>query len=132
MTVTRSGYPENIGDNLPIEETDRTISSSKVEGTAVYNSSGEKLGHVHNFMVDKYTGRVLYSVMSFGGFLGIGERYHALPWSVLRYDEKLGGYIVGLNKEVLRAAPTFGAGEDPIFDRAYGSSVYGYYGVPFP
>lgn len=132
MTVTRSEYPESIQDKLPIEETDRTISSSKVEGTAVYNADGEKLGHVHNFMVDKYTGQVLYAVMSFGGFFGIGERYHALPWSVLRYDEKLGGYVVGLKKEVLRAGPTFGAGQEPVFDRAYGSSVYGYYGVPYP
>jgi sporulation protein YlmC with PRC-barrel domain len=132
MTVTRSEYPESIEDSLPIDETDRTISSSKVEGTAVYGADGEKFGHVRNFMVDKYSGQVLYAVMSFGGFLGIGERYHALPWRVLRYDPKLGGYVVGLKKEVLRAAPTFAANEEPLFDRNYGLGVYGHYGVPFP
>lgn len=132
MTVRRSEYPESIEDRLPMEETDRTISSSKVEGTTVYNADGERLGDVRNFMVDKYSGQVLYVVMSFGGFFGIGERYHALPWSVLRYDEKLGGYVVGLKNEVLREGPSFGAHDEPVFDRAYGTSVYGYYGVPFP
>ena len=59
-----------------IDETD----SDKVEGTAVHNRQGEPLGTVHNFMVDKSTGRVAYAVMSFGGFLGMGESYHPLPW----------------------------------------------------
>jgi len=51
-----------------IEETDRLIASDKVEGTAVYNRQNERLGTVHNFMVDKSTGQVAYAVMSFGGF----------------------------------------------------------------
>src|SRR6202049_1727214 len=62
-----------------IEETDRLIASDKVEGTAVFNRQGERLGTVHNFMVDKPTGRVAYAVMSFGGFLGMGDSYHPLP-----------------------------------------------------
>jgi PRC-barrel domain len=74
------------GGGTAIEETDRLIASDKVEGTAVYNRQGERLGTVHNFMVDKSTGRVAYAVMSFGGFLGMGESYHPLPWRVLTYD----------------------------------------------
>ena len=74
-----------------VEETDRLIASDKVEGTAVYNRQGERLGTVHNFMVDKSTGQVAYAVMSFGGFLGIGESYHPLPWRVLNYDTRQGG-----------------------------------------
>ena len=58
------------------EETDRLIASDKVAGTAVYNRQGERLGSVYNFMVDKHTGKVAYAVMSFGGFLGIGDSYH--------------------------------------------------------
>ena len=61
------------------DETDRLIASNKVEGTAVYNRQGERLGTVHNFMVDKYTGQVAYAVMSFGGFLGMGGSSHPLP-----------------------------------------------------
>lgn len=129
MTVTRSEYPESIEDRLPTEETDRTIASDKVEGTAVYNATDEKIGTVRSVMIDKYTGQVEYAIMSFGGFLGIGERYHPLPWKVLRYDEKLGGYVVGINEEALASGPTFGRDDMPTFDAAYGRAVYGYYGV---
>ena len=61
------------------DETDRLIASDKVEGTAVYNRQGERLGSIYNFMVDKRSGQVEYAVMSFGGFLGIGDSYHPLP-----------------------------------------------------
>ncbi|MDB5685200.1 MAG: photosystem reaction center subunit [Sphingomonas bacterium] len=132
MTVTRSEYPENIGDRLPTEETQDTIASNKVEGTAVYDGSGAKIGHVHNFMVEKRSGQVLYAVLAFGGFLGMGERYHPLPWSVLRYDEKLGGYVVGLSPDALRNGPSYARGEDPVFNQTYGAGVYGYYDTPFP
>jgi hypothetical protein len=77
--------------HLEADETHRLISSEKVDGTAVYDRRGERLGSVHHLMLDKYTGQVSYAVMSFGGFLGIGESYHPLPWKVLNYDIRLGG-----------------------------------------
>ena len=61
------------------EETDRLIASDKVEGTAVYNRQGERLGSIHNFMVDKRLGHVECAILSFGGFLGIGDSYYPLP-----------------------------------------------------
>ena len=61
------------------DETDRLIASNKVEGTAVSNRQGERLGSVYNFMVDKRSGHVEYAVLSFGGFLGIGDSYYPLP-----------------------------------------------------
>ncbi len=85
----------------------RLIASNRVEGTAVYNRQGERLGAVHHFMVDKITGQVAYAVMSFGGFLGIGERYHPLPWTVLTYDPGKGAYVVDLDKDTLQGAPSF-------------------------
>ena len=60
------------------------IASDKVEGAAVRRSDGEKLGSIKRVMIDKLTGKVAYAVMTFGGFLGIGDEYRALPWSVLR------------------------------------------------
>lgn len=112
-----------------IDETDRLIASNKVEGTAVYNRGGERLGAVHNFMVDKYSGQVAYAVMSFGGFLGIGESYHPLPWKVLIYDTKLGGYVVGLSREQLERAPTYTARDEPNWgDAGYRGRVDSYYG----
>jgi len=115
---------------LEIDETSRLIASNKVEGTEVYNRAGKHLGEVYNFMVDKFTGRVSYAVMSFGGFLGIGNRYHALPWEVLDYDVKQGGYVVDIDTEKLRSAPSFGADEDPWLDPKYPSGIGDYWGVP--
>jgi hypothetical protein len=53
-----------------------------VVGTAVYNLQGYNLGSIYSLMVDKITGQVAYAVMSFGGFFGIGESYHPLPWRI--------------------------------------------------
>jgi sporulation protein YlmC with PRC-barrel domain len=129
MTATRPEFPESIEDRLPTEETAELIASDKVEGTAVFDGRGEKIGHVHNFMVDKRSGQVVYAVMSFGGFLGIGEKYHPLPWKVLRYDEKLGGYEVGLDMGKIKEGPSYDRGREPVYDRAYYGAVYGYYGI---
>jgi hypothetical protein len=109
----------------------RLISSEKVEGTTVYNSTGEKLGSIQNVMIDKLTGKVAYADMSFGGFLGIGDRHHPLPWSVLKYDTEKDGYVVDLDKERLKGAPNYGAGDRMDWeDRAWGQQVHEYYGVP--
>jgi hypothetical protein len=118
-------------NNTQLEETDRLIASNKVEGTAVYNRRGEKLGSVHNFMVDKRSGRVEYAIMSFGGFLGMGDSYHPLPWNVLTYDTNQGGYVVDLDKRVLQEGPSYRSGDEPRYDRAYSKEVYGYYHVPY-
>ena len=67
-------------------ETGDLIASDKVEGTAVYDRNGTKLGSVYNFMVEKRSGHVAYAVMSFGGFLGMGSSYHPLPWNQLTYE----------------------------------------------
>jgi hypothetical protein len=115
------------GEGIAIEETRRLIASSKVEGTPVFNPGGDQLGTVYNFMVDKVTGQVAYVVMSFGGFLGIGESYHPLPWRALTYDTRLGGYVVDLDQTRLRDAPRYGAGEDPFVDDEYGTKVDAYY-----
>jgi len=118
--------------NVSTDETDRLIASNKVEGTAVYNRQGERLGSVYNFMVDKVSGQVEYAVMSFGGFLGIGDSYHPLPWKSLTYDTSQGGYVVDLDRSRLEGAPSYRADEDPWSDRAYGRNVYDYYGQTYP
>src|SRR3546814_9785495 len=94
-------------DTTETDETNRLIASNKVEGAAVYNRQGERLGSVYNFMVNKREGTVEYAVMSFGGFLGIGESYHPLPWKVLTYDTDQGGYVVDLDKAMLEKAPSY-------------------------
>ena len=111
------------------DETDKLIASNKVEGTAVCNRQGERLGTVYNFMVGKRSGQVAYAVMSFGGFLGMGESYHPLPWNALTYDTSKGGYVVDLDKDRLSNAPSYRSGEDPFSsDPTYGRRVRDYWG----
>ena len=64
-------------------ETHSLIASDKVEGTAVYRPNGDKIGRIERVMIDKQTGKVAYAIMSFGGFMGIGQDYYPLPWSLL-------------------------------------------------
>jgi hypothetical protein len=109
------------------DETHDLIASNKVEGTAVYGRDGERLGSVYNFMVGKRSGQVAYAVMSFGGWLGMGERYHPLPWDALTYDTDLGGYVVGLTKERLRNAPSHSSDQNTTFDDAYWRQVRNYW-----
>src|SRR5438477_12788494 len=67
------------------------IESDRVEGTTVYDPSGNNIGSVKRLMIEKISGRVAYAVMSFGGFLGMGTEEHSVPWNKLTYDTNLGG-----------------------------------------
>ena len=116
-------------ETLEKRETFDLIAADKVEGTAVYNSRGEKLGSIERVMIDKSSGKVAYAVMSFGGFLGIGDKHHPLPWHVLRYDTDKGGYVVNLDRKMLEGAPTIAADDENFdwSDPAWNRSVQDYY-----
>jgi len=117
--------------HLEADETDRLISSEKVESTAVYDRRGERLGTVHHLMIDKYTGQVAYAVMSIGGFLGIGESYHPLPWKMLTYDTRLAGYVVDLDRKRLEGAPSYTSRQMPDWsDRSYTGRIDRYWLPP--
>ncbi|MBO9515427.1 MAG: PRC-barrel domain-containing protein [Variovorax sp.] len=105
------------------------ISSDRVEGTSVYNTSGDKLGTIDDLMIDKVSGQVRYAVMEFGGFLGIGTDRYPVPWSMLKYDTGLDGYVVPLDKATLERAPRYTDDKMPAYDDAYNSSVNTYYGL---
>ncbi|MBN9082681.1 MAG: PRC-barrel domain-containing protein [Rhizobiales bacterium] len=92
---------------VALDETTSLIAAGKVTGTRVFNTDGEALGEIYDIMIDKQSGKIAYAVMSFGGFLSIGERYHPLPWNSLKYDVRQGGYVVGLTRQELEGAPTF-------------------------
>jgi sporulation protein YlmC with PRC-barrel domain len=83
------------------------IESDRVEGTTVYDPRGNDIGSIKRLMIDKLSGRVAYAVMSFGGFLGIGEDEYAIPWSKLTYDSSLGGYRTDITEDQLKGAPAF-------------------------
>ena len=118
--------------NLDTKETGTLIGSDKVEGTNVYRSNGDKIGEIERVMIDKMTGKVAYAVMSFGGFLGIGEDYYPVPWSLLKYNERLGGYEVNITDQQLSGAPKYGANENWDWsDRNRSQKVFDYYKVPY-
>ena len=89
------------------DETATLIASDKVEGTAVYGADSEKIGRIENLMIDKLSGKVAYAVLSFGGWLGMGEDHYPLPWAKLKYNEALGGYVVNLTNKQLQSAPKY-------------------------
>jgi PRC-barrel domain len=112
-------------------ETVSLIGSDKVEGTNVYRSNGESVGQIERVMIDKISGKVAYAVMSFGGFLGIGEDYYPLPWSLLTYNPRLEGYEVNIGEQQLKGAPKYGRNEDWDWaDRSRGQTIHDYYKVP--
>jgi hypothetical protein len=132
-TMSRdAGYDraDDVTRDVTSDESGTLISADKVVGTAVYDAAGERLGTIDSIMIGKQSGKVAYAVMSFGGFLGIGERYHPLPWQALTYDHAKGGYNVQHSADDLRGAPNYSREEVRDFD--YGSrsgEIDDYYGV---
>ena len=112
-------------------ETVSLIGSDKVEGTAVYGADDNRIGSVQRIMIDKVSGKVAYAVVSFGGFLGMGEDYYPMPWPNLKYDTRLGGYRVGVTEDQLKGAPKYSRSTDWDWsDRANDQRVYDYYTPP--
>src|SRR5215470_8633482 len=110
-------------------ETASLIGSDKVEGTAVYGADQKKIGKLERVMLDKMSGKVAYAVLSFGGFLGMGEDYYPVPWSMLTYDTGLGGYQTSLTKEQLEKAPKFTQSTGWNWTRENDQRVHDYYGA---
>ena len=81
------------------------IRASAVIGTKVHDASGRKIGDIEDIMLDKLTSNIMFAVVSFGGFLGLSEKYHPVPWSSLKFDKSKGSYVVEFTKEQLDAAP---------------------------
>jgi len=107
------------------------ISSKKVEGSAVYNASGDKLGSIDDVVIDKRSGQVRYAALEFGGFLGIGTERYPVPWSKLSYNTALDGYVVPITQAELDGAPHYPLGQVPDYSDEYGQRVYSHYGMPW-
>lgn len=104
------------------------IPADRVNGTDVYNTDGEKLGRIEDVAIDKVSGEVAYAILSFGGFLGVGERYHPVPWRLLTYDVDKGGYVIPCEKERLEEAPSIDREELSGWnDSIARDTIYGYY-----
>ncbi|WP_165612582.1 PRC-barrel domain-containing protein [Limimaricola pyoseonensis] len=106
-----------------------TISSDRVNGTEVFGKDGGRVGHIDHLVIDKKSGKITYAVMGFGGFLGMGEEHHPIPWAKLDYDTDLGGYRTDITEDQLRGAPA--RPERWFEDRRWEEATYAHYGAPY-
>lgn len=87
------------------------VPARRVNGADVFNQAEEKIGKIEDIAIDKRSGKVAYAILSFGGFLGLGGKHQPLPWSILSYDTKVGGYVVDITQEFLQLAPKLDVSE---------------------
>jgi PRC-barrel domain len=106
------------------------IESDRVEGTAVYDPAGHRIGTIKRLLIEKVSGRVTYGVMTFGGFLGIGAHEHTIPWNKLSYDTRLNGYRTDITEEQLRGAPPLYGDGEVWPDRKREKELRDYWDVP--
>ena len=97
-------------------------------GDKVVNPEEEDLGELEALMIDLETGHIAYAVLSFGGFMGVGDKLFAIPWEAITVDEAEERLILDIDKETLEDAPGFDKDDWPVApDREYVSQVYDYY-----
>ncbi len=116
---------------MPKVNTDESadlISADKVAGTTVYGPDRDKMGEITSVMIHKLGGQVAYAVLSIGGFLGIGTKYHPVPWAKLTYDTDLGGYRLNVAADRLKDAPAFD--QPGGYDRDAEHAIYRYHDEP--
>lgn len=107
------------------------ICAKRVLGTAVEDTTGKKIGEIEDIVLDKESNNIMFAVVGFDGFLGMGEKYHPLPWSMLDYDEEEDSYVVNITKEQLQAAPADSIEQLTSNDGlAFRDSAYNYYKAP--
>ncbi|MCB2209542.1 PRC-barrel domain-containing protein [bacterium] len=110
-----------------------TLSATTLIGDVVKNSAGDDLGKIEDLMVDLDSGRIAYAVLSFGGFLGLGDKLFAIPWSALEVDLKEECFRLDIEKETLEEAPGFNKDNWPeAKDFGMVTTVYAYYGIENP
>lgn len=116
------------GIKVPSER--RVLAADTLTGDKVVNLQNEDLGKIEHLMIDLGTGRIAYAVLSFGGFLGMGDKLFAIPWSALTVDTFEKRFILQVDKELLKRAPGFDKEQWPnMADRAWGTQVFKYYGA---
>ena len=108
----------------------KVLSANTICGDPVVNADGESLGEIEELMIDLETGRVAYAVLSFGGFLGIGDKLFAVPFDALKLDAEHERFVLDIPREKLEKAPGFDKSAWPDFaDPRFGREVYGYYDI---
>jgi sporulation protein YlmC with PRC-barrel domain len=106
------------------------LAASTLAGDSVRNAAGEDLGTIDEIMIDIPSGRVAYAVLSFGGFLGMGDKLFAVPWSALKVDEDEKCFILNVDKRTIEQAPGFDKDNWPdMSGTTFGNELSTYYQV---
>ena len=114
----------------PTKKQHALVASDRVEGTVVRRLSGEKIGTIQRVMIDKISGNVAYAVLSFGGFLGLGEKHLPIPWQRLKYDTTSESYQVSISDAELAKAPSYAADQEFDWgDRSEERRLHEFYGT---
>ncbi|HKF41833.1 MAG TPA: PRC-barrel domain-containing protein [Thermoanaerobaculia bacterium] len=117
MATTTTEYP-------------RVLSASTLENEKVVNAAGESLGRIEDYMIDLNNGRIAYCVLSFGGFLGMGDKLFAIPWQAMTLDTVNKCFILNVDKSRLKNAPGFDKDDWPDTNNPeWGTRIYKYYNV---
>lgn len=99
-------------------------------GNDVYNHKEEDLGDIKEIMIDMHSGTVAYAVLSFGGFLGLGDKLFAVPWNALVLDTKNKRFVLNVDKERLETAPGFDKDAWPdMVDPTWQNEIHSFYGT---
>lgn len=127
--VAANGFLLLMGEGTGNQPTSSkpVIESDRVEGTAVFDPTGTRIGTINRLIIEKVSGRVTYAVMTFGGFLGIGSSEHTIPWNKLDYDTALGGYRTDITEDQLRGAPSVFNDREVWPDRSREKDVHDYW-----
>ena len=108
----------------------RVLAADTLTGDKVVNRQKEDLGTIEHLMIDLDKGRVAYAVLSFGGFLGMGDKLFAIPWSALAVDTEERRFILNIDKKLLEHAPGFDKAHWPdMADPAWSAELSTYYGA---
>jgi sporulation protein YlmC with PRC-barrel domain len=113
----------------PVRTFGRVLTASALKGDKVVNHQGEDLGKIEELMIDLDRGRIAYAVLSFGGFLGMGDKLFAIPWQAFGAHKTGETLVLNVKKELLEKATGFDKSNWPnMADHTWGSNLYGYYG----
>ena len=120
--IYKKNYGNGSGPHL--------MGADTLVGNNVYNLKEEELGEIKEIMLDTRSGRVVYAVLSFGGFLGMGEKLFAVPWNALTLDPLHKRFILNVDKDRLKTAPGFNKENWPnMADQTWSNEIHSYYGT---
>jgi len=130
LGMYKSGVTTGAGPDMRRGPGPELMGAETLIGNDVVNAKDESLGSIKEIMLDMRSGKIGYAVLSFGGFLGMGEKLFAVPWTALALDTKNKRFVLNVEKDRLKGAPGFDATHWPnMVDQSWMNEVHSFYGT---